>query len=155
MKRAARYALTLYLCSSALASAAEVSVTDAWVRATAPGQNSSAAYMQLRSAAGGAVLSVTTPVAASAEIHEMRMDRDVMRMRPVGKLELPSGKSVLLRPGGLHLMLSDVKRPLRPGDSVPLSLQIRGKDNTVTTVNVNAEVRSFTAPAASHGAMKH
>jgi hypothetical protein len=66
-----------------------------------------------------------TPVAGVAELHEMRMEGDVMRMRAVDKLDLPAGRTVELKPGGYHLMLMDLKQPLPQGSSVPLTLLFR------------------------------
>lgn len=122
-------------------SAAQVEVKSAWSRATVPGQKTSSAYMQLKSAQAASLVGAQSPAAAIVELHEMRMDGNVMTMRRVRKLDLPAGKMVELKPGGIHLMLIDLKQPLRKGDSVPLTLKIEGRDKKVTTVEVRAEVR--------------
>ncbi|MDP1717053.1 MAG: copper chaperone PCu(A)C [Burkholderiales bacterium] len=127
-----------------------VTVGNAWARATAPGQNAAGAYMELVSPADAALIGVETPVAARAELHVMSMDGGVMRMRAVEKIDLPARKAVKLAPGGFHVMLIDIKQPLKAGDKVPLTLTIRGAGAALTTIRVEAEVRSVGA-AAMHG----
>jgi len=131
---------------------AQVEVKSAWVRGTMGAQATTGAYMELKSAKDVSLVGLDSPAAASAEVHEMRMDKNVMRMRAVPRLELPAGKTVELKPGGYHVMLSDLKRPLKKGDSVPLRLRIENKDKSVTTVEVTAQVRdaSAMAPAGMH-----
>jgi copper(I)-binding protein/thiol-disulfide isomerase/thioredoxin len=99
-------------------------VSDAWIRATVPGQPVAAAYLTLQATAALRLVSVATPAAASVQIHEMRMDGEIMRMRELKALELAAGRPVSLSPGGIHLMLLDVKQPLRPGQSVPMTFTL-------------------------------
>jgi copper(I)-binding protein len=129
---------------------AQVSVSQAWVRGTVQGQKATGAFMQLKSADGAALVGVGSPVAGVVEIHEMKMDNDVMRMRAVPKLDLPAGQPVELKPGGYHVMLMDLKRPLKKGDSVPITLKIQGKDGKTQEVEVKAEVRELGAAAPKH-----
>lgn len=124
---------------------AQVEVKSAWVRGTVAAQKTTGAYMELKSAKDGSLVGVESTAAGMAEVHEMRMDGNVMRMRAVPRLELPAGKTVELKPGGYHLMLIDLRRPLKKGDSVPLRLKIENKDKTVSTVEVKAEVRDAAA----------
>ena len=99
-------------------------------------------------------LEIANPWAASiVEIHEMVMDKDVMKMRPVPRLEVQPGKPLELRPGSYHVMLIDLKKPLAKGEIVPITLQVEGRDKKIETVDVNAEVRELTASAAP--AMQH
>lgn len=129
-----------------------VTAGNVWVRATAPGQNAAGAYMELTSAAGAALVGAETPVAAKAELHTMSMDGGVMRMRAVEKIDLPARKAVKLAPGGFHVMLIDIKQPLKAGDKVPLTLTIRGAGAVLSTIKVEAEVRNVDAAAAhNHG----
>jgi len=74
-----------------------------------------------------------------------------MKMRAIPRLELPAGKPVQLGPGGYHVMLIDLKQPLKKGDMVPLTLQVESRDKKVEAVDVRAEVRDLTAstPPAS------
>jgi len=134
------------LLSSSLA-LADVSVKDAWVRGTVTGQMATGAFMELKSSDTAALLSVSSPVAATVEVHEMSMDKGVMKMRAVPKLDLPAGKAVALKPGSYHIMLMDLKQPLKKGDSVPLSFKIEGKDKKLSTLEIKAEVREPTASA--------
>ena len=103
-----------------------VGVKNAWARPTAPGQKTAGAYMELESAVAAVVVAVESAAAAKAELHMMSMDGGVMRMRPVQKIDLPAKKTVKLAPGGLHVMLIDIKRPLKAGDKLPLTLTIEG-----------------------------
>ena len=123
------------------AAAAPVSVSDAWARATMPGQKVSAAYMQIRADAPARLLSATSPVAPRVEVHEMKMDGGVMRMRQLQTIDLPAGKTVSLEPGGLHIMLMNLPKPIAAGDVIPLALVIEsgGKQQTV---EVKAEARA-------------
>jgi copper(I)-binding protein len=133
--------------ASAIASDA-VSVTHAWVRASVPGQSTTAAYMELASRRDARLVAVQTPAAGRTELHTMRMDGDVMRMRPVRSIELPAGTTVKLAPGGLHVMMMDLKQPLKAGDKIDLVLVIEAGGEK-TTVRTEAEVRTG-PPQASH-----
>jgi len=136
----------------ALAAQAQTTVKDAWVRGTVAQQKASGAFMHITSASGGKLVSVSSPVAGVAEIHEMAMDGNVMRMRAVPMLELPAGKAVELKPGGYHVMLLDLKQQLRNGDTVPLSLVVEGKDGQRETVEIKAPVKPLATPGHD---MKH
>jgi hypothetical protein len=125
---------------------ADVSVTNAWVRGTVAGQTVTGAFMELKASEHATLLGVSSPVAGTVEVHEMSMDKGVMKMRAVPKLALPAGKAVTLKPGSYHIMLMDLKQPLKKGDSVPLTLKVEGKDKKVSTLDVKAEVRELTAP---------
>lgn len=113
------------LAGGALAQPAAVKVDSGWVRATVQGQLGTGAYMNLTARTGTQLVGVSTPSAAVAEVHEMRMDGDIMKMRAVSALDLPAGKTVQLKPGGYHLMLMDLKQPLAKGSSVPLTLHLK------------------------------
>ena len=128
--------------------AANVSVTDAWARATMPGQKVSGAYMQIRSDADARLVGASSPAVPRVEVHEMKMDGDVMRMREVKAIDLPKGKTVSLEPGGFHIMLMNLKKPIAAGEIIPLTLVIEsgGKQQTV---EVKAEARAAT------GGMQH
>ena len=143
----------LALALFALSAAAEVTVTDAWVRGTVAGQKVTGAFMQLTSPADATRVGVATPTAKIVEIHEMKKDGDVMKMKAVDRLPLPAGKRVVLEPGGYHVMLFDLKQPLKEGDVVPLTLTFEDKAGKKSTVDVKAAVKSLTAGAAA--APKH
>jgi len=128
---------------------AQVTVTDPWVRGTVAQQSGTGAFMKIVSAQGGRLVAVQTPAARVAEVHEMTMQGDVMAMRAIEALELPAGQSVELKPGGHHLMLMGLTRPLKDGETVPLTLTIQGKDGRRETVEVKATVKNLAATAAS------
>ena len=131
------------------ATAQPVAVKGAWVRAPAPGQNVAAAYMELTSGSHVLLIAVTSPVAARAELHATTMDGGVMRMRQVESIELPPAKTVKLAPGGLHVMLLDVKAALKSGDQVPLTLTVQ-RDGNRSVFTVQATVRPAAGAAAHH-----
>ncbi|WP_296226804.1 copper chaperone PCu(A)C [Ralstonia sp. UBA689] len=143
------------------AALAQVTVQDAWARSTVPGQTASGAFMTLQAADGAKVVGVSTPVAGMAEIHEMRMEGNVMRMRAVPSLDLPKGQAVQLKPGGYHVMLMDLKQPLVKDAIVPITLKVELADKRVVEQKVDAKVRDLTAgnkPAMNHdqgGEHKH
>lgn len=138
---------------SALAMA-DVSVKDSWVRGTVAGQSATGAFMELKSTEDATLVGASSTVAGVVEVHEMTMDNGVMKMRALPRLTLPAGKPVALKPGGYHIMLMDLKQPLKKGDSVPLTLKLEGKDKKSSTLEVKAEVRDLTAtsgmPAMDH-----
>ena len=111
------------LAFSVLAQSPTVKVEGAWARATVPGQKGTGAFMTLTAAQSLRLVGVASPVAGVAEIHEMKMEGDVMRMRAIQALDLPAGQSVALRPGGYHLMLMDLKQALAKDTQVPLTLR--------------------------------
>ena len=128
--------------------AANVSVTDAWARATMPGQKVSGAYMQIQSDADARLLGASSPAVPRVEVHEMKMDGDVMRMREVQSIDLPKGKTVSLEPGGFHIMLMNLPKPIAAGDVIPLTLVVESGGKR-QTVEVKAQAR------AVGGAMHH
>ena len=146
MRRLLSHAAAILLLAPACAFA-QVRVSDPWVRATVPQQKVSGAFMQISSSRDARLVEVRSPVAGVVEIHEMAMDRGVMRMRPVPGVDLPAGRKVDLKPGGYHLMLMDLKRQLKEGESVPLTLVLEGKDRKRETLEVKAAVRPLNTPA--------
>lgn len=134
---------------------APVDVKNAWVRATVPGQGGTGAFMALQAPMGARLVGVATPAAGVAEIHEMKMDGDTMRMRAVPSLALPARQSVALAPGGYHLMLMDLKEPLVAGRSIPLTLSFEDAAGTRTRRELQVEVRQTAGGAAQAGAHRH
>jgi copper(I)-binding protein len=129
--------LALGLCATAQAAPAKVVVSEAWCRATPAGAMTGACYMTLTSKSGDRLLSVTTPLAASADIHDMDMTGSVMRMRKLdGGLELPKGAAVALSPGGKHLMLMGLKSGLAKGGKATLALKFAKAGTQTVTVPV-------------------
>lgn len=153
-------ATLLSLTASAWAQTpAPVEVKDAWVRATVAQQKATGAFMQLTAQADTRVVQASSPIAGVVEIHEMAMDKDVMKMRAIPALALPAGKTVELKPGGYHVMLMDLKAAVKAGDVVPVTLVLEGKDGLRTSLEVKATARPLgnmaASPGANHGQHKH
>jgi hypothetical protein len=126
--------------------AAPVAVDGAWARAALQGQPTSAAYMTLTAREPLTLVGATSPAAGSVELHEMKMEGDVMKMRAVDKLDLPAGQSLELKPGGYHFMLMDLKAQFKPGLVVPLTLRLRDAKGAERTLAVALPVAAA-APA--------
>ncbi|MEY4749581.1 MAG: hypothetical protein RIQ60_1795 [Pseudomonadota bacterium] len=147
----------LALLVGAASAQAETTVTDAWVRGTVAQQKVTGLFAKITSSGGAKLVGASSPAAGMVEVHEMKMEGDRMTMAAVSALDLPAGKAVELKPGGFHIMLMDLKQPLKAGDKVPVTLKLEGKDGKPETVEMQAEVRALGAqPAAQHGdAHKH
>lgn len=128
----------------------QVQVKDPWVRATVSEQKVTGAFMQLSAQRDVRLVEARSPIAGVVEIHEMKMDGGIMRMRPIPGIDLPAGRAVELKPGGYHVMLIDLKRQVKVGETVPLTLVVEGKDKKRETVEVQAAVRPLSTPAHSH-----
>lgn len=133
----------LSLALSANVWAAEVKVSDAWTRATPPGQDVGGAFMTLTADADLKLVEASSPAASSAELHSMSMDKGTMLMRQVKAIDLPKGKAVQLAPGGLHVMLFGLKAPLKAGEQLPLTLTVHDAKGKSQKVEVKAEVREI------------
>jgi copper(I)-binding protein len=113
---------------------AQVTVKDPWVRATVPAQKATGAFMQITSAQDARLVEARSPVAGVVEVHEMVMEKEVMKMRAMKGLDLPAGKTVELKPGGYHVMLMDLKEQMKEGTTVPVTLVVESKDRKRSTV---------------------
>lgn len=126
------------ILSAGVAHAGTLQVRDARAAATVPGQPVAAAYMTLSSAIDAEVVSISSDAAGRVELHRMHMHGDIMRMRKIESLALRAGDAVELAPGGLHLMLVDLVRPLEAGQQIRfefVAVDRRG-ERTVTSVQV-------------------
>lgn len=119
-----------------------VSINDAWVRPSNPGQEVGAAYMTLTSKRNISLVSVEADVTKSVEIHNMSMENGVMKMRMLDALPLKAGKPYKLAPGGFHLMLFDLKKPLTLGDEVNFVLTFKNKNKQLFKQNIKAMVQA-------------
>jgi copper(I)-binding protein len=130
--------------------AAQVSVSDPWVRATVPQQKVAGAFMQLKSARPVKLVEVESPVAGRVELHQMAMEGQTMRMRAVESIDLPAGQAVNLASGGYHVMLFDLQRQLKEGEQVPLTLTVVDAAGKRETIALTAPVKplGYAAPAA-------
>jgi periplasmic copper chaperone A len=144
-------ATTLTLAGSAFA---QVTVSEPWVRATVPQQKATGAFMTLTATSASRLVQVRSPVAAVVEVHEMSMDNNVMKMRPITGLDLPAGKPVQLKPGGYHVMMIDLKQQMKQGETVPLTLVFEDTDKKQQTVTLDVPIRPLTA-SADKGESRH
>jgi len=134
---------------------AAVDVSDAWARATVPGQSGTGAFMKLNAPSGARLVGVATPAAGVAEVHEMKMEGSTMKMRAVPALELPARQAVELKPGGYHVMLMDLKQPLVNGSSLPLVLSFEDARGAKSSLQLSVPVRTLTAAPMAPGEHKH
>lgn len=132
---------------SAPVQAGDLSISAAWARATVPGVDVAAAYLSIANHGrrSDVLVGVETPAAGKAEVHESTQKQGVSRMNPAGEIAIPAGKSVKIEPGGLHIMLSALPRPLAAGTQIPLTLQFRHAGKV--TVQVPVIPLSATAPS--------
>lgn len=130
------------LIFSVQAWAGDLTVSSAWIRASAPGQDSASVSMQITSQKDARLLAVSSPASASAQIHTMKHENGMMMMRQVDSLPLPAKRNIELGEGD-HIMLIGLKKPLRAGDSVPLTLTVEFADKHRENVRVKAEVKSL------------
>ena len=137
--------------ATAVAQAPTVKVEQAWARATPEGAKAAALYMTLvnKGGADDRLVSVTTPVAGKAEVHSTTTENGVTRMRPVDALDMKAGTSTTLKPGGYHVMLTDLKEPLVAGQSFAVTLTFENAGKIAVTVIV--EKAGATPPAAMPG----
>lgn len=119
--------LVLALLIAAAPAYAQIGVEDPWARATPPGAKIGAGYLTIRnkSASPDRLVGAASPAAARVEMHVTLQQGEVMRMREVKGFDVPAGGSVVLAPGGAHLMLVDIKAPLREGTKVPVTLRFQ------------------------------
>lgn len=111
-----------------------------YARATVPGQPSGGAYLSIENTGAGAdkLLRVTSSAAKSVEIHTMRMDGDVMKMREVGEVELQPMSTLTMAPGGgFHIMLMGLSKPLKVGDKFPMTLFFQKAGKIDVSVSVD------------------
>lgn len=144
----------LIIAACSASALAQVTVKDPWVRATVARQTATGAFMQITSATDTKLVDVKSSAAGIAEIHEMKLENNVMKMRAVDEVALPAGKMVELKPGGYHVMLMDLKAQVKTGDTIPLTLVFEGKDKKRETVELKVPARSLTG-AASKSDMQH
>ncbi|MFN5349745.1 MAG: copper chaperone PCu(A)C [Polaromonas sp.] len=141
---------TLASLAFAQTPSANVEVKDAWVRGTVPGQKGTGAFMKITAKDGAKLVGVSSPVAGVGEVHEMKMEGDVMKMRALPLLDLPAGKAVELKPGGYHVMLMDLKQALVKDSKVPLTLVFKDAKGVESKMELSVPV-SNAAPAAASG----
>ena len=147
----------LWVCA-AFTAHAQVEVSDAWVRATGQGQKATGVFMNLTAKKATRLVGVKTDLTTSAEVHEMKMEKDVMKMQAVKALDLPAGKTVALKPGSYHVMLMDLSKPLDEGSPVVLTLLFEDAAGVKTQQEVNVVAKKMAMGGKDkpqHGEHKH
>ena len=136
------------------AGVAPVDVQGAWVRQAVPGQSGTGAFMKLSAPSGARLVGASTPVAGNVEVHEMKLEDGIMRMRAVqGGLALPPRQTVELKPGGYHLMLTDLRQPIAQGNSVPLTLRFEDARGVKSALSLHVPVGAPAGASADDAAM--
>ena len=130
-------ALMLAGCAQRHSGSPEISITNAWSRATVSGQSSAAAYLTIANRGDGdeRLLKVSTPI-GQATLHSSSMDNGIMRMRSVAVLVIPAHSTVELKPGGMHIMIMGVKQPLQAGSTFPLTLDFDRSGKRIVSIQV-------------------
>ena len=133
-----------------------IDVKNAWIRTTVQGQKGTGAFMTIVSKDGAKLVGGSSPAAGVTEIHEMKMDGDIMRMRAVpGGLDLPAGKAVELKPGSYHVMLLDLKTALPKDTTVPVTLMFKDAKGVESKVELTVPVATTTPGGAAMPANQH
>ena len=131
--------------------AGDLVITQAWSRATPSGAKVAGGYLTVenKGSAADKLIGVSGDIAGKIEVHEMAMNDGVMKMRPLDKgLAIEPGKTVKLAPGGYHLMMMDLKNPLKQGDRVPVTLEFEKAGKVQVTLDVQAVGAPGPGPAA-------
>jgi copper(I)-binding protein len=125
-------------------------VQGAWVRATAPGQDSAAVALRITSQQDANIAGVSSPLASQVEIHSMTHENGMMKMRALDSFELKAHQEIALGSNGNHLMLVGIKKPLVAGDTVKLILTLQFTDKHTEKVEVKADVIPLTETYDEH-----
>jgi periplasmic copper chaperone A len=146
--------LAALLLSYSAVFAQTVEVKDAWVRTSVQGQKATGAFMKITAKDGARLVAASSPVAGVTEVHEMKMEGDLMRMRELKDgLDLPAGKTIELKPGGFHVMLMDLKAALPKDTTVPLTLVFKDAKGKESRLELKVAVSTAAPGAASDGKM--
>ncbi len=130
---------------------AQVTVEAPWVRATVAQQQATGAFMRLTAEKDAKLVRAESPVANIVEIHEMAVQNDVMKMRQISDIALPSGSAVELKPGGYHIMLIQLRQQVKEGDVVPITLIFEDAAGKQESMRIDAPVKPLTTGPAGHG----
>ncbi len=145
MKLKALMLIAALACGTVYAQTVEI--RDAWARATVKGQTATGAFMKITARDDARLIGASSPAAGVTEVHEMKMEGDIMKMRAVqGGLDLPAGKTVELKPGGYHMMMMDLKAPLAKDGTVPLTLVFKDAKGVESKMELKVPVAAG-APA--------
>jgi periplasmic copper chaperone A len=134
--------------------AGDLTITQAWSRATPKGAKIGSGYLTIenKGSAPDRLVGISADIAGKVEVHEMAMNNGVMTMRPLDKgLTIDPGKTVKLAPGGYHLMMFDLKSPLKQGDKVPVTLEFEKAGKVQLSLDVQGV--GAQGPGAASGGM--
>ena len=145
-KKALTFSILVFMCACAQA---EITIQNAWVRGTVEQQKATGAFMQIKSTTLVHLIKVSSPNIPTIQIHEMKMEGDMMKMREIKTLAIPADEVLELKPGAYHIMLMGLNTQLKEGTEVPLVLTFQNADKTMQTVEVKAGVWPLTASAKS------
>jgi copper(I)-binding protein len=134
---------------------AQVKVDGAWARATVQGQKATGAFMKITAPQATRLVSVSTPAAGVSEIHEMKMEGGVMKMRALPGLDLAANQAVELKPGSYHLMLMDLKTPLMKESTLSMTLVFKDANGVESKQQISVPVSASMPQASGHGQHKH
>jgi periplasmic copper chaperone A len=157
------FATAVLALSASTLWAQTVKVEEPWVRGTVASQKATGAFMRLTPEKNARLVAASSPVAGVVEIHEMAMEKDVMKMRQIPGLDLAAGRTTELKPGGYHVMLMDLKQPVKGGETVPITLVFEDDAKKRFTQDIKASVTALgggNAPmphgqGQGHGGMKN
>ena len=144
----ASFSASLVFAQPSLTATAAPLVSESWIKTTIPGSAVSAAYMQIKSATPFKLIKAESPVAGMVEIHDMKMNGGVMEMKALDAIDVPANKAVTLKPGGMHVMLMKVKKPINKGDKIPMTLTFEAANKK--SVLVTLELIARESAAAGH-----
>jgi periplasmic copper chaperone A len=131
----------------------QIEVSNAWARATPGRSEVGAAYVTIQSPTADRLVAASSPVARKVGLHTMTMSGNVMQMRPLAAIDIPAGQPVTLAPDGLHIMLEGLKKPLRAGQSFPLTLTFEKAGKR--TVDVAVQQVGAMGPMPGMPGMQH
>lgn len=140
-------------CAAFAQARSELQIEKPWARATVPGAAVGGGYLVIRNngATGDRLLGATTPASARVEIHEMAMEKNVMRMREVKGIDVPAKGAIEFKPGGYHLMFMELKAPLKQGEKVPVTLRFEKAGE----IKADFSVEPIGASVGHSHSMKH
>jgi copper(I)-binding protein len=144
---------TVLMCGNAVAG--NITIENAWARATAPGQDMGSVDLSITSTSAASLTGVSSTICSTVELHRMTHEDGMMKMRQVDSIALDAGKTLSLSGAGYHLMLVGLRSPLEAGKHIPLTLTIKQKAGQVEQVQVSAEVRGLTSSGAMPAEHEH
>jgi len=129
--------------------ASDFMITNAWARATPPGQEVASVDLTITGLQAATLVAVSSTISKSVELHHMAEIDGMMSMREVQGIDLPAGKRFMLGKRGYHLMLQGLTSPLKAGETLPLKLTFKLADNRMEVVEVDVAVKSLTTTSDS------